>query len=481
MKTMKQLFNAKPADNMQGIAGQARNDSSFHLKKKIFLPLLIAVMTMNLQAQVRIGKDTEPEKGTILDLNAKPVSGYVGGLLLPNVEITALKTIPSTFTDAGNITASELAGLTVYNVYSTCMGTICPGVYVWTGTQWDKIGEPCGFRYGNEENFAELPVPQNVIDNPAYAGKYPGGKIKFLTYNLGADPSLSPKQQMEYLAKGNINIADIKVYGGLFQWGRQDWEHSGRCPIAEMGRTTQYTYPEDINDNGLPKFDDGKFVWDSSFENWIATNTGAPNYSSTYGMFPAIWGNGLGLGGQTMANTNIQNLANPCPSGWRVPTQDEWEMLGNYNNNTATASATFSTSASGTTVASGLILVPVVNGKPGTGWSNSNLNNVGGYALYNSTDWTTVQTYLTQSSTHRLYDSDNTACPAPLLFLPAAGLRDYIDGQLINVGNYGYYWSSTVGVNRIDAFRLGFNSTDLTYNAGYIIRAIGQSVRCVAN
>jgi hypothetical protein len=35
---------------------------------------------------------------------------------------------------------------------------------------------------------------------------------------LGADPSLSPKEQMKYLANGNTGITDIKVLGGLFQW-----------------------------------------------------------------------------------------------------------------------------------------------------------------------------------------------------------------------------------------------------------------------
>jgi hypothetical protein len=96
---MKQI-KVFPKEN-QGIATQGRNDSSnssFRLKKKIFMPLLIAVMTvtMNLQAQVRIGEDKAPEKGAILDLN----SAAKGGLLLPNVEIVKLNEIPDDFTDS---------------------------------------------------------------------------------------------------------------------------------------------------------------------------------------------------------------------------------------------------------------------------------------------------------------------------------------------------------------------------------------------
>jgi hypothetical protein len=116
------------------------------MKKKIFIPLLIAAMTvtMSLQAQVKIGKAVKPENGAILDLNAKKASGYegyVGGLLLPTVEITSLDSIPHDFSDS--FTLPER------NVYSDLTGTVvysfspCPGIYVWDGGKWVKLGEPC--------------------------------------------------------------------------------------------------------------------------------------------------------------------------------------------------------------------------------------------------------------------------------------------------------------------------------------------------
>jgi uncharacterized protein (TIGR02145 family) len=268
-----------------------------------------------------------------------------------------------------------------------------------------------------------------------------------------------------------------------------------------MGRTTQFTYA-DLDDNGLPKSDDGKFVYGSSFPNWIATNTGAPNYHSIYGMFPALWGNGLGISGtgQTTANTDVQNLANPCPSGWRVPTQDEWEMLGNYGANPGSAGGSFYTNTSSsstvTSVAAAgkaaiptgnpnLVWVTVANGIPdASSWSTTK---IGGYALYTKKAWfgenelgdtDGAQKYFTGAPTTRhLYD-DDAACHAPLLFLPAAGYRYYYNGSVSNVDSYGYYWSSTV--NSTDSYNLNFGSTDVSPSRSSY-RAFGFSVRCVAN
>jgi hypothetical protein len=112
------------------------------MKKNIFMLLIAATtVTMNLQAQVKIGKDAEPKKGTLLDLNAKDESGYVGGLLLPNVNIgDDLDKIPTDFSDvsvAGTSNQTQLTGLVIYSL------TPCPGVYVWDGGKWEKLDEPC--------------------------------------------------------------------------------------------------------------------------------------------------------------------------------------------------------------------------------------------------------------------------------------------------------------------------------------------------
>ena len=61
------------------------------------------------------------------------------------------------------------------------------------------------------------------------------------------------------------------------------------------------------------------------------------------------------------------------------------------------------------------------------------------------------------------------------IFLPAAGWRSSSNGALGNVGGFGFYWSSTLGIAY--AVNLWFGSGSLV---GAHHRAFGFSVRCVA-
>jgi len=129
--------------------------------------------------------------------------------------------------------------------------------------------------------------------------------------------------------------------------------------------------------------------------------------------------------GWPVINTDQQNastwaaILDPCPAGWRVPTQAELTNLVSY----------------------------AVNVNP-----LATMNGVAGRFFV---------------------DGSNT------LFLPAVGSRITTNGTLSNQGTFGYYWSreeSTANTNY--AWCLSFGST--TTNVGSNSKALGFSVRCVA-
>jgi uncharacterized protein (TIGR02145 family) len=153
--------------------------------------------------------------------------------------------------------------------------------------------------------------------------------------------------------------------------------------------------------------DAGMFFQWNRRQGWVATGSAAPEG----------WDNSIPVG-DTWERAN-----DPCPPGWRVPTQQEFLSLQG-DNRTGTS-------------------IP----QPAENWVL--VNNVRG----------------------RLFGT------APnQIFLPAAGLRIF-DGTLINVGAVGVYWSSTafiVGGGWSLTFRSDWSTVDAS------IRHFGLSVRCVA-
>jgi uncharacterized protein (TIGR02145 family) len=118
--------------------------------RAILLLALAFFSCANLSAQVTIGSLNAPEAGAILDLN----STVKGGLLLSNVELLNLYTIPYTGTTPfPGVTAEnhesvkgDFAGALVYHIGGY---NISAGIYVWNGTNWTSIEENCMPLSGN--------------------------------------------------------------------------------------------------------------------------------------------------------------------------------------------------------------------------------------------------------------------------------------------------------------------------------------------
>jgi uncharacterized protein (TIGR02145 family) len=174
------------------------------MKKNIFLLLIAATtVTMNLQAQVKIGKDEVPAKGALLDLNNDEVKG---GLLLPNVEIDELNEIPDDFTDTdvhGPGPREELAGLIVYNTKEDTGKGIEKGLYVWDGTKWNKLGCGCNSK-ADPENFPKGSVADGIWQGKTY---FDIAITEGTTSELRG--SLTPRQSWEQTVFNNRQVQGI--------------------------------------------------------------------------------------------------------------------------------------------------------------------------------------------------------------------------------------------------------------------------------
>jgi uncharacterized protein (TIGR02145 family) len=116
---------------------------------------------------------------------------------------------------------------------------------------------------------------------------------------------------------------------------------------------------------------------------------------------------------------SIKTQNDPCPAGFRVPTHAQWQ--GVFANNIRT--------------------------EVGSSWTFSTTNYSSGIRL------------------------------GEMLFLPAAGLRIDVDGELISRGTHGNYWSSTeFSVDH--AWRMEFTFNVLSYDGRDLSR--GLSIRCLA-
>jgi uncharacterized protein (TIGR02145 family) len=154
----------------------------------------------------------------------------------------------------------------------------------------------------------------------------------------------------------------------------------------------------------------------------------------------------------------------PCPEGFRVPTNTDWADIFE-------GSATWTEAYKHVTVnEQNYTWIKIADGAsngPGGSWAAG--GNTGGLVLVKDDDGSKTS-----------YDVELASdSAATVVFLPAAGRRYYNNGAWYGMGENGFYASSTPRGSGGQSFQLYFWMNGV-YPNDYDYRAAAVSIRCVA-
>jgi uncharacterized protein (TIGR02145 family) len=421
----------------------------------LYLSLLYLCSALPLQAQVTVGSDKAPESFSVLELINDQTVATGKGLRLPQVTMsqrTAMETAIAALTPAQQALA---VGLQIYNTDHSCVETwngsawisMCEG-----GTQCADLAAPTTVYMGGKaakNMMAYTPVVLEDVSADFSTGfSIPAYQWYSSTVGNNTDPSASTSTLIPGATSSSYTATGLTQGTGTATYYYFCVVSNGACPTApsmasgvytvnvvappscgaytakdKTIATTQLSTASNITwrqfmcynlgaDYNLDPFTPAKGL-NGSYYQW---NRKVPvadvNTPQTY---PGTWP----AGDATATEWTAAN--DPCPAGFRVPTQAEWQGIINDTRNTITNA-------------------------PGSTWASDG-NFISG----------------------KLFGT--------AMYLPAASSRSTSNGSLGSRGAGGDYWS---GSQSGDAFSLNFNST-LTPTMYNNSRSYGFSVRCIAD
>jgi uncharacterized protein (TIGR02145 family) len=410
-----------------------------NMNKNLVLAMLLLVAAVSAKAQVTIGAATDPAPFSVLEL----ISAGSRGLRLPQMSNTDKANLVATqaFIDAKTTTA---LGLQIFNLDSNCVET-------WNGVEWisicpvivtqsadalvierDAVLDAAPVLSVTATNATEYQWYATAANGTAFtaisgatAATYTPnntayGKIQYkckvsgsgvsvesepvtLTYGCGAATTAGGWLTFQCFNLGSTVTATTdpftpskEINGSYYQWGRSDVVATANTPATWSSPGLWY------------------LTWDAT---WGTSTVVAAT----------AWNNGT-------ENAPQKNTSNdPCPTGWRVPTRNEWKTIAIAGNHTT-----------------------------------PNL-------------WTQVGDF---AQTSDVFESGYKV--GADLFLPTTGFRDKGSGGLLYRGGYGHYWSSTECTDISETthgyylyFGKGASTEPLIPEKKEETKAFGFSVRCV--
>ena len=258
-----------------------------------------------------------------------------------------------------------------------------------------------------------------------------GQTVRFAAVKMKDDRYWAPINVGAKIVKNKVDTTantDITANcGKLFQWGRlygfATTNNAAVCTADTTGITSGASplgRPVQADLTNMSKWD-GKFIYgtvDLKY-NWLQINGDGNKNPENADMVKGAWYQQLWNANEGKDNTDVVKTAtDPCPKGWRIPTQAEWEAIGADDSTVHT-------------------------------WDATNL---------------------------RLIISGKES--GKDLILPSAGYRSYATGTSNNQGLNGSYWSSSTPIAGTSASYVFFNNVDKLSKNNHN-RTFGFSVRCV--